>query len=78
MPSDSPFAERVYVQWPELAGDARSALRRHLLRPRMIFVTVGTNEAPFDRLWPRWTRIETRSRRVQHGSSPSAWWRDVR
>ena len=48
----APIAARRYVQWPELARTSpRSAVRgQRLLGGRMIFVSVGTNEARFDRL----------------------------
>ena len=46
-----PVAARVYGQWPEFAQAVpRAALPRQRVLPRMILVTVGTNEAPFDRL----------------------------
>ena len=46
----APVAERVYVQWPELAaGDAAGAVRRHGDGHAVIFVTIGTSE-PFERL----------------------------
>ena len=46
-----PVAERVYVQWPELLEPLRARrYARQRPRPRVIFVTLGTHDFPFDRL----------------------------
>ena len=71
----APIATRRYVQWPELAGDAaRRALRRQrLLGGRMIFVTVGTNEAPLRPAPACGRRAASSSEElvVQHGTRPA-------
>ena len=47
-----PVADRVYVQWPDALPPREGGTVRgeRLLRRRMIVVSVGTNEARFDRL----------------------------
>ena len=68
----APVASRRYVQWPELARalPARALRRQRLLGGRMIFVTVGTNEARFDRLLARSRSCRSSEELVvQHGHS---------
>jgi len=78
----APTACRVYAQWPELAEAWRGAryAGNVLLAPRAddpapagsgVLVTVGTSEAPFDRLLRAVDRLELAGERVvvQHGVS---------
>ena len=78
---DRPVTARVYVQWPELASAMRGSryVGKRLRRP-VIFVTVGTNEAPFDRLSPRGRRAPSRrgDRRPARPLGCEAGRRDVR
>jgi UDP-N-acetylglucosamine transferase subunit ALG13 len=77
----APVASHVLAQWPELArawGRARYA-GNSLLAPRAgdpppgsgVLVTVGTNEAPFDRLLEAVSGLDLGGERVivQHGAS---------
>ena len=76
----APVADRIYAQWPELAATWRRAdyagnvlLSQQTAAPAGpgsgVLVTVGTNEAPFDRLVAAATRLTDESVIVQHGSS---------
>ncbi len=68
----APIASRRYVQWPELARGAPPCplCRQRLLGGRMIFVSVGTNEARFDRLLRAVAGLELDEELVvQHGHS---------
>ena len=76
----APVADRIYAQWPELAA---TWMRAHyagnvLLSQRTaspagpgsgVLVTVGTNEAPFDRLVGAATGLTGEPVIVQHGPS---------
>jgi UDP-N-acetylglucosamine transferase subunit ALG13 len=77
----APIAERVYAQWPDLAASWTRALYAGnvLQRPRPeisspsrgsgVVVTVGTNEAPFDRLVAAVGSLVGEPVVVQHGAS---------
>ena len=77
----APIAARVYAQWPELAADWRGAryagnvllsLAKRGDEPddaSGVLVTVGTNEAPFDRLLDAVGRLGDEHVVVQHGAS---------
>jgi UDP-N-acetylglucosamine transferase subunit ALG13 len=76
----APVADRIYAQWPELAatwGRARYAgnvllsqqTASHAGPGSGVLVTVGTNEAPFDRLVGAAARLTGESVVVQHGPS---------
>jgi UDP-N-acetylglucosamine transferase subunit ALG13 len=77
----APVASRVYAQWPELArawhraryaGNVLLAGRgeTHTDAPGSgVFITVGTNEAPFDRLLTAAATITGEPLVVQHGTS---------
>ena len=76
----APVAARIYAQWPELAATWKRAryAGNVLLSQRTapptgrgsgVVVTVGTNEAPFDRLVEAATRLTDEPVMVQHGSS---------
>ena len=74
-----PIADRVYVQWPEAVEprQGRAVCGERLLRRAMIVVSVGTNEARFDRLleWvsrPRNRGGPRRPARTVVGSRPGA------
>jgi UDP-N-acetylglucosamine transferase subunit ALG13 len=76
----APVAERIYAQWPELAAKWRRAryAGNALLSQKAashpgpgsgVLVTVGTNEAPFDRLVRAAARLDGEPVTVQHGAS---------
>jgi UDP-N-acetylglucosamine transferase subunit ALG13 len=76
----APVADRIYAQWPELAATwskARYAGNVLLSQETTssaepgsgVLVTVGTNEAPFDRLVAAAARLTGESVLVQHGPS---------
>jgi UDP-N-acetylglucosamine transferase subunit ALG13 len=75
----APVASRVYAQWPELARAWRPArYAGNVLQSQRsesasagtgVLVTVGTNEAPFDRLLRGAATIEDEPLVVQYGSS---------
>ena len=76
----APVANRIYAQWPELAATWRRALYAgNVLLSQQpappagpgfgVLVTVGTNEAPFDRLVGAAAGLTREPVTVQHGSS---------
>jgi UDP-N-acetylglucosamine transferase subunit ALG13 len=76
----APVADRIYAQWPELAATwsgSRYAGNVLLSQPTAspagsgsgVLVTVGTNEAPFDRLVDAASTLTGESVVVQHGPS---------
>jgi beta-1,4-N-acetylglucosaminyltransferase len=76
----APVADAVYAQWPELAAKWRGArYAGNVLLSQApvhreetgagILVTVGTNEAPFDRLVRSSSALRGESVVVQHGAS---------
>jgi UDP-N-acetylglucosamine transferase subunit ALG13 len=76
----SPVADRIYAQWPELAATwSRARYAGNVLLSQQtaspagpgsgVLVTVGTNEAPFDRLVQAAAGLTGESVVVQHGSS---------
>ncbi len=77
----APVASRIYAQWPELAaawrparyaGNVLLARRDDIPRPEVgsgVFVTVGMNEAPFDRLLTAVGRLRGERVVAQCGSS---------
>ena len=76
----APVAERIYAQWPELAASWRRArYAGNVLVPREgtgapgpgtgVVVTVGTNEARFDRLVGAAAGLSGEPVVVQHGAS---------
>jgi UDP-N-acetylglucosamine transferase subunit ALG13 len=77
----APVASHLFAQWPELARTWRRAryAGNSLLAPRDgnpspgagVLVTVGTNEAPFDRLLEAISALDLGGERVivQHGAS---------
>jgi beta-1,4-N-acetylglucosaminyltransferase len=76
----APVADRIYAQWPELAATwSRARYAGNALFSQQttspagpgsgVLVTVGTNEAPFDRLVHAAAGLTGESVVVQHGSS---------
>ena len=76
----APVADQIYAQWPELASTWRKAryagnvlLSQETASPTGpgtgVLVTVGTNEAPFDRLVDAAARLTGEAVMVQHGPS---------
>ena len=67
----APVAHRVYVQWPEIVEAVPKArYAGNVFAPPMIFVSVGTHEAPFDRLLRAVFELDLDEELVvQHGPS---------